>query len=811
MNKRLPLSLALALALCGSQAHALGLGQIQVKSALNQPLVAEIPVLVSSPGEADALRVRLASADAFARIGLDQPGQQVANLSFEVSNDAYGRTVILVTSPESVSDPFLSFLLEVDWGKGKMLREYTVLLDPPSMVSISGSAPATVAPVIEPEPARTEPLLETPPPMPEPLFEEPAPEPPMAAPPPEPAPAVTAGSLSAQELDSMSVAAPPPPPPPAPIAAPATSAPAHVGDVYGPVDTGDTLWTIAQNTRPDESVTINQMMLALLRANPEAFIDNNINRLRKGAVLRIPAREETTLLAVADAAAQVREQMQAWNDAAATVMQPAAGMDSTPARSRRTAGSSTDSRLELTPPGDGGAATATMSGASADGAGRELRAELARTREEVSALGQENVELKSRVSELEDLQGESRRLLDLKDSELAAVQQQLREANAERERAAAAALVDSETVATATTDDAALAMAVVDTVEDTAEIDAPEEVGEFPDLGDTSDPAGVDEVSEEPATASLTEYEPVPVAAEPAPAEAEVLAPASPVPADVESGAGSGFNPWLVGGGAALLLGLIGLLLARRGKKSGGKAGAGTATVTETLPAVAAYETDEEEGELIEAITQHPDDLELHLDLLRHYQASGDALGFEMGAEAMFAQVRDASDPAWQEALALGRQIAPEHPLFAGASSTDELHAPIEPSSAAEVQGREVAEEDFIPEPAADEAWSSDDSFEFGDEAEPAQVRVDAVVDAVPGALEDEIEFEFEPVAEFDASDDLAEGGIDADVATTKLELARAYLDMGDSEGARGMLEEVLGEGNAAQREEARQLLDGIS
>src|SRR5690606_7758610 len=133
-----------------------------------------------------------------------------------------------------------------------MLREYTVLLDPPSMVPITASAPARTSALPEPPPAPAEPLLETPPPL--------AAEP-VAAPQPVPTPAPAYV----------------PPPAPAPAAVPDTrlppqdSYPAYGADSYGPVATGDTLWSIATRTRHDESVTINQMMLALLRANPEAF------------------------------------------------------------------------------------------------------------------------------------------------------------------------------------------------------------------------------------------------------------------------------------------------------------------------------------------------------------------------------------------------------------------------------------------------------------------------------------------------------------------------------------------------------------
>lgn len=778
MNKRLRLSMALALALCGSQASALGLGQIQVKSTLNQPLVAEIPVLTSNPGEADALRVRLAAPDAFARVGLDQIGLQAANLAFEVIKDGQGRSVIRVTTPNKVSDPFLSFLLEVDWGKGKMLREYTVLLDPPSMMPITRSAPATVAPLTESEPARAEPLLEAPPPMPEPgVAVEPA-----AAPAPAP--------TRAEELDDMSVRSTP--------AYEVASTPTPTAGVYGPVNAGETLWSIAQNHRPDESVTVNQMMLALLHANPEAFIDNNINRLRKGAVLRIPSRDEATVLAAADAAAQVREQMQTWSGQVASVLQPATAASGAPASTRPGSAATADSRLELTPPRGTGSASASTSGAAADGSGSELRAELARTKEEASALSQENVELKSRVSELEDLQSESRRLLELKDSELAAAQRRLKDAADAATQADATAQVDT-----------ALADAVADVAESVAAVDADGVADVDADAGEDFDAVVADAPFDETdadgldvgqGVAEAPVSEPEPLVTEPATAPAPVTPAAT---ADESDRSGSSFNPWLIGGGGAVLLGLIGLLLMRR-KRGGDSRGNVAAGSSASVPAVTMPELSEKEGELIEALSQHPDDLYLHLELLSHYYTTQDAVGFEMAAEAMHAQVRDEQDPAWQEACSMGREIAPDHPLFAGMA--DDAPAAGEATDWAEADEQADVEafadawsEPETHAPAEDESWSTG-SHETG-ETVAAAGDEDAAED----------DHYFEPVAEAEAQDELDDSAFDTDVVSTKLELARAYLDMGDNEGARGMLEEVLSEGSEVQRDEARQLLDSIS
>lgn len=781
MNKRLRLPLALALALGGSHAYALGLGQIEVKSALNQPLVAEIPVLVSSPGEADNLAVRLASPDAFARVGLDRPALQSANLQFEVQTNARGAKVIRITTPTGVADPFLSFLLEVDWGKGRLLREYTVLLDPPSMAPITASAPAAASALPDPAPARTE-SLEVPPPLPS-----------APAPVPEPAPVAAA---------------------PAPVAAPQdvapSSYPGYGTDSYT-VAAGETLWSIAQRNRPDDAVTINQMMMALLRANPDAFIGNNINRLKKGAVLRIPGRDETIVVAAAEAAAQVRDQMQAWGGPASTVAQPADGTPGS-AAARATAATRTESRLELTPPRDAsGDGSASQSGAAAEGSGRELRAELARAREEASALSQENIELKSRVGELEDLRGESRRLLELKDSELAAAQRRLAELEAAAGLAPSAAAAPEDS--SIQPDDSGEAVEDDADVMDLADAQA--------DIDSTNDPAA------DPVAAAEQEQVSEPVAlAEPEPAPVTEPA-ADPAPAQPAPAADSGFNPWLIGGGAAVLLGLVGLLAMRRKK---GKADAALpAAAASTTPAVVDYEPEAEEAELVEAISQYPNDLQLHLDLLRHYYTRNDAVAFENAAEAMYAQVYDSNDPAWLEVRDMGAQIAPDHLLFAAAPDVEDV---AEAYGLGSDEGSAEFDAPAVPEQPQDsfvqtaEQDASDereiDWFSSGSSADAGQPAVEPVADPAAGQDYDFDSFDSAAVQAVPEADDFndstgqADAGddfsaIDADAAATKLELGRAYLDMGDAEGARGMLEEVLTEGNAEQREEARRLIDGIA
>ena len=147
MRNAIRLPMALALALGASPVFALGFGQIQVKSNLNEPLLAEIPILSASPAEVAELSVRLASKEAFARIGLDRPSAALlGDLDFEIVTAADGSALVRIRSGGRVNEPFISLLLEAEWARGKLLREYTMLLDPPVMAP---GEPAQVVPLAE--------------------------------------------------------------------------------------------------------------------------------------------------------------------------------------------------------------------------------------------------------------------------------------------------------------------------------------------------------------------------------------------------------------------------------------------------------------------------------------------------------------------------------------------------------------------------------------------------------------------------------------------------------------------------------------
>src|SRR5690606_18465568 len=367
---------ATALLLISSSALALGLGQIRVLSGPGQPLLAEIPIISNQPGELENARVRLASAETFARVGLQPPSGLVRELDFEITADAQGRAVVRVTSDRPVDVAALSFLVEVDWGQGRLVREYSALVDAPQ------SAVAIEAPVIEaPQALPSDMIVREPEPAPLPSLPaaEPLPEP---APAPAPAPAP--------------VRAPSPPTPVAASAAP--------GETLARVERGQTLsHVVAGMDRGGYSRE--QAMVALLRANPEAFIGGNIHRVRAGAELRMP--DAGDFADAASARAAVSEQTARWRQLSQPVPQPVlAGVDgqdggtpaAAPAAPAATAAAASGARLEIAPAAAAEGTQAATSGLGSGGEGDMLANEqLRQAQEDLATRDSELQELRSRV------------------------------------------------------------------------------------------------------------------------------------------------------------------------------------------------------------------------------------------------------------------------------------------------------------------------------------------------------------------------------------------------------------------------------
>jgi pilus assembly protein FimV len=234
------------------QALALGLGEIRVDSALNEPLDARIKLLSLDPLEAPNIRVVIADQDAFEKAGLERP-YLLKRLRFKVVADRGGDGYIHVSTPRSVKEPYLNFLLEVRWRGGMLLREYAILLDPPSYrlarIPVQTAAPAPRAEAI---------------------------------------PAV----------------------------------PRKRPDTYR-VRPTETLWIIAEKVRSKRTYSVEQVMLALQRRNPDAFLDNNVNRVKSGSLLALPDDSEVESMGRAEARREFLRQTREWQEEQAR-LRPAA-------------------------------------------------------------------------------------------------------------------------------------------------------------------------------------------------------------------------------------------------------------------------------------------------------------------------------------------------------------------------------------------------------------------------------------------------------------------------------------------------------
>ncbi len=390
-------SLALVLLLSGN-AWALGLGEIRLDSALNAPMRAQIELLSATPEELENLQVGLASQETFERYGLDRP-YYLQDLRFEVVNsESTQGSYIRVTSSKPITEPFLTFLVEAVWSRGRLLREYTVLLDPPTF------APP---PAEETRPAVTAPQRSTPAdsgrierqaePRPMPATEQPTARPrPIPAPAPAPAPAPRSE--------------PEPLPEPRPQAdEPELPFDTTSGEDYV-VQPRETLWGIASRFRPDFRLTMNQTMLAIYEANPGAF-GGNINILRAGARLRLPSADDIYRIDRAYALNEAKRHHADWSGAPA----PAPVAEEPVAAETRPS-------LQLVPPDEEPVGLGTGAEAPED-------AETIAEEPDVSLREQELVD---RIAELEAAEvPEQQSLIEIRDNELAALRQQLAEIRGE--------------------------------------------------------------------------------------------------------------------------------------------------------------------------------------------------------------------------------------------------------------------------------------------------------------------------------------------------------------------------------------------
>ena len=728
MLKKSAAAAALFFISVSSNIYALGLGAIDMRSSLNQPMNAVIDLTSASASDLSDIKIFIASQQAHDRAGLSR-SRILSDFRFSVEQDNRGNAFVRITGSDAVHEPFLEFLLELEWPGGHLLREYTVLVDPP--VTMPAQPVATAAPV-----SRTS------------------------------APAVQRPVRQSRPAPARSVTTP----------VRTAAAPASSADSYGPVRRNETLWEIAKRTRPGNDISMDQMMHALLRENPHAFMNNNINRLKAGVTLDIPDRNTINSITASEAVAESRRQEQEWKAGQQAVTQENEPQAAAPVDPVETV-DSTESLLQLTAPEEetiAGLATASSGDPEAvEGTSQtDLDKQLALVSEEAEASKAQSEELQSRVVDLEEQIETMKRLLELKDDALAGMQDQV--------------------------------AADADTADDIIVIDESETALET-DVVDVED-AATDEVPEE----VVAEAEP----------EATVADEARGIVNKLMD------NPVLAGLGVLVAILLGGFLWASTRHK--GHQGIfddemtlekhmanASAMKNEQQVPVVDFDEDVPEDEIVPiqghdesdplteadvylaygriqqaedvlqaALENTPDNAELRVKLLEVYHAGGNISAFDREASEFRDRVTE-DDARWLRVATMGFALSPSNELYRAGGIDSEKSGDMEFDM--DLSGMD----DPVDDTDSDVNAGSDDP----------------VMD-----LPDSIDFNLDDVSEeIDDEEDASEGLLDnADEVATKLDLARAYMDMGDPEGARSILDEVMGEGNEEQKREAEDIIAQI-
>lgn len=397
-HKLILLALVFSLVIVSQDSQSLGMGKIQVNSALDEPLNATINIMANENELIDQVSVVLASSADYKKVGLDK---SFVPSNILVSVDEASPYQINVTSNGPVSEPIVSLLLDVTWPNGRILREFTLLLDPPTyqassmaaveMPPVTESAPVTEQDyyvVDEPQTGDTE-IVQS-----------------------EDVPPISSDLNQMQEAQLAAEAEP--------IVAEA-STPTRQAQASGEVhvNAGDTLWSIANQNRASD-VSTHQMMMAIYQNNPQAFHNNNINQLLKDSTLTMPDTDDVNAISYNEALAEVKAQHESW----------AAEQDDYSSYQTE-AEETTSIYVDDTP--DYGVQLSGGEGRQADSEQTEGEEAIAGSSEmdEVDAYNalSEAEELKSRVSELESIVDEQQAALQLEDDDLANLETQLADAD----------------------------------------------------------------------------------------------------------------------------------------------------------------------------------------------------------------------------------------------------------------------------------------------------------------------------------------------------------------------------------------------
>jgi len=367
MFRKVILPIISMVAVFSSAVYAVGLGEIKQSSGLNQPLKAHIPLLSAGDLAEYELQASLASNKEFDKVGVDKVFF-LNNIKFKTLRSDNGQILIDLSTRTPVKEPFLNFIVELNWPNGRILREYTLLLDPPVFDNTTSSSVST----------------------------------PTSEPPPQ-----TYRETSVNDTEAST---------PFPLTESRENSQTNFdGNTYQ-VSESDTLWSIASRVRPDRSVSIHQTLVAIYRHNPHAFSKGNINNLLKGKVLDIPDADSIANVPQRAALQDMVTQNRQWRSGGGRKI-----IDRSGETTSSTETTNDSSRLSLSTESSG---TGDAQGYGSDtGELTELKEQLARTQEESATLQAENEALRQRLAEILDKveQTQESSAIQVEDVELAAL------------------------------------------------------------------------------------------------------------------------------------------------------------------------------------------------------------------------------------------------------------------------------------------------------------------------------------------------------------------------------------------------------
>lgn len=701
-------------------AYAAGLGKIVVHSALGQTLRAEIEVSATREELAD-MKAQLASPEAFKQAGLDY-ATTLLSIRFNIDKRANGQSVIRLSSDRPINDPFVDMLLELNWPAGRLVREYTFLLDPPE-VAAKAAAPVVSVTI---RPAASKPVATAP-----------------------AVPAQRAASPIDDELRSKAVAnvrAQQQKPAEQSAASPTPRSEGRE------VKRGDTLNKIASETKP-EGVSLEQMLVGLLRANQDAFDGGNMNRLKAGRILSLPDKSALEAVPAAEARKIVRAQSSDWNAYRSRLAGVAAQTPVKEATASQESAGKITAKVEdqAKPAAD---AKDQLKVSASQTAAKSGSAAAARSEEDQIAKAKALAEAQERTVALEKNVADLQKLVELKNQNLAELQKQ------------SAAKPEPTAPPPSRPEPAAVPP---------VEVNAPE-----PAIKPEATPVV-------PPPAAVEAPKPV--------APVKPVTPPPPPPAP-EPGMLDPLldNPMALAAGGGILALLAALLVIRRRRASQGEApldlgsstsqpfsgltansvfrstggqsvdtshgpaqtdfsqaGPGSIDTDEVDPVAEAdvymaYGRDVQAEEiLVEARQKDPTRYAIHLKLLEIYSNRKDLQQFETLATDLYGETGGVGAD-WEKAAAMGLKLDPGNPLF-GASAPAALPSAEAPAAAAPSFEMPAAQA-----PAATPAFDANATLivtpsaieQAVDESAPLPAEVDHVADAPPAAAEELASLDFD-------------------------------------------------------------------